>query len=73
MKTEILAKCPACDHSLRVIIGRKSTARETSCKHCGASYDYSAWQLATPRSDNGGVSLRSFYEVELHPRGKELR
>jgi ribosomal protein L37AE/L43A len=66
MATRILAKCPRCERSLPVIVGRKSTARVARCDGCGTSFDYSAWLLKTPRPDDGGVSLRSFYQVELH-------
>ena len=63
----ILAGCPACAHSIRVIVGRKSTARTVACDACGARFDYSAWKLKTPRPDGAGVSLRSFYQVDFFP------
>jgi hypothetical protein len=63
----IFAKCPACEHSIRVTIGRKSTTRQVTCDSCGGRYEYSAWKLSQPRADGETVSLRSFYQVDLFP------
>lgn len=63
----VFAECPKCKHSIRVIVGRKSTTRRAACDSCGARYDYSAWQLSQPRADGETVGLRSFYQVDLLP------
>jgi transcription elongation factor Elf1 len=62
---ELFATCPNCKASLKVRVGRKSTCRTSVCHACGKRYDYSAWQLTTPRPDGESVSLRSFYQVEF--------
>lgn len=62
---EIFAECPDCKHVLRVVIGRKSTARKTTCESCGKSYEYSAWKLNQPRTDGDTVGLHSFYQVDM--------
>lgn len=63
----IFAACPKCKHSVRVIVGRKSTTRQATCKSCGTRYDYSAWKLSQPRADEDSISLRTFYQVDLFP------
>lgn len=66
--TRILASCTRCKTSFPVIVGRKSTSRTARCASCGTVFDYSAWPLKPPRLDGDGVSLRSFYQVDLFPR-----
>jgi hypothetical protein len=66
MSDTIFAQCPTCKQSLRVTVGRKSTERTVTCG-CGIRYSYSAWQLPQPRVTPEGVSLKSFYQVDLFP------
>jgi hypothetical protein len=65
---ELLATCPNCKASFKVTVGRKSTCRTAACRFCKKRYDYSAWQLPTPRTDGDSVSLRTFYQIEFVER-----
>lgn len=64
MRNELLAKCNGCGHSLKVVVGRKSTCRQVTCTECGRRYDYSAWKLKKPHTE-GPLSLATFYQVEF--------
>lgn len=57
MAKTVDAQCPTCKTPLKVIVGRKSTAREVTCT-CGAKFGYSCWVIKQTED-------RTFTKVEL--------
>jgi transcription elongation factor Elf1 len=59
--TFLVATCPTCKvDCLDVQVGRKSTARTTTCRLCGQRFTYSAWVIKSEAD-------RTFTKIELFP------
>lgn len=59
----LVAECPKCKtKTLDVQVGKKSTCRQTHCRLCDTTFDYSAWLLR--KTADGST----FHQIDLFER-----